>query len=140
MRSARTCQCGAEPVWRKASGKGKMARVAERLECPACGNATKPDTARERVASEWNEAGWCGQAVTPQPYVPFGPEWEAEMMHHRKPELVALFKDVCLESEALRSTVRRLQARLNRSELEEVVTRLEQRGVLVRKTGKAVEA
>ncbi len=57
------------------------------------------------------------------------------MLRKRKPELAALYRHACREKEALRAAVRRLRARLERTELEEVVARLAQRGVLTR-TGK----
>ena len=61
----RACQCGGRAAWvpeKKARRRGRPAAAqAERLACPACGNATGPSASREALAGEWNSAGWCGQ-------------------------------------------------------------------------------
>lgn len=133
----RRCQCGGRPQYRVERGgaRGRGSAAAERLECPACGNRTGAGKSRERLAGEWNGAGWCGQCPAEEEYAPFGAEWEAQCMRMRKADLVDLFRRACREKEALSASVRRLRARLERTELEEVVARLAQRGVLTR-TGK----
>lgn len=141
MRRLKACQCGGTPVYKpgKSRVNGRMGRPrapkgAERLECPACGNRTAERCGREALAEEWNSAGWCGQAEDrTAEYVPYGPEWRQEMLRMRKPDIVALFAQVCKEKEAMRASVRQLQAELNRTELEEIVRRLAQQGTLRRK-------
>lgn len=133
----RRCQCGGRPQYRVERGgaRGRGSAAAERLECPACGNRTGAGRSRERLAGEWNGAGWCGQCPAEPEHAPYGEAWQRQMLRKRKPELAALYRHACREKEALRAAVRRLRARLERTELEEVVARLAQRGVLTR-TGK----
>lgn len=142
MRELKRCQCGGTPVYRPGrsrvkgrAGRPRSQKGAERLECPACGNRTAERCGRQALAEERNSAGWCGQAedLTAK-YVPYGEAWSREMLRKRKPELVACYRHVCQEKEALRGTVRRLQAELNRTEFEEVVLRLRQCGTLRART------
>lgn len=137
MRKLRACQCGGVPVYKPGAakvkgrtGRPRTPKGSERLECPACGNRTAERCGREALAEEWNSAGWCGQTEEPQAYVPYGPEWTREMMRWPKAELVKLTAYIGKEKAALQETVRRLQAQLNRTELEEVVLRLRQCGTL----------
>ena len=140
MRELKRCQCGGTPVYRPGrsrvkgrAGRPRSQKGAERLECPACGNRTAERCGRQALADEWNSAGWCGQAAgAAEEVVPYGQEWRRAMLRMNKPVIVALYADACREKEALRGTVRRLQAELNRTELNEVVARLEQRGLIMR--------
>lgn len=137
---ARECQCGARPAWRPADGgprrRGRpVPGGAELLECPACGNRTGGAKSREALLSDWNAAGWCGQGPARPEQAPFGDEWKGTLLRLRKEDLADLVRRVCLEKEALRGTVRRLRARLERTELQEVIERLTQRGVLTARKG-----
>lgn len=46
------CGCGGRPVYR-ARAEGRFGRPTETLECPACGNAVGPYTARHQLAQAW---------------------------------------------------------------------------------------
>ena len=94
------------------------------------GGRTGPGTSRERLADEWNSAGWCGQGPAAPEHVPFGPEWEAQCMRMSKPHLIGMLADACRRGLALDGLVARLRVRRNRRELAAVVDRLVQRGII----------
>ena len=143
----RVCQCGGRAAWQavKARGRGRTTAQAERLACPLCGNATAPASSRERLAGEWNSAGWCGQAErTADACEPFGPKWRAQCLRASKPDLVDLYEGACRRGLHLDGLVARLRGELGeketeiarmrerrgRRELAAVIDRLVQRGVV----------
>jgi len=137
----RVCQCGGRAAWQavKERTRGRPTAQAERLACPLCGNATAPASSRERLAGEWNSAGWCGQGPSARVYEPFGPEWRAMTMRMKKPDLVTLLADQCRGGLAMEKTVReqravidKLQVWRTRRELAAVIDRLVQRGVVAK--------
>lgn len=112
----KTCQCGAQPAWVQVRTRRKRGRhpsaSPELLECQACGNSAGPSSSREKLADEWNTAGWCGQGSPATEYVPFGPEWRAQCMRMRKPELIGLLADTSKQRLALYGLVAKLHGEL----------------------------
>ncbi len=142
----RACQCGGRPAWVACVGPVGSRPRGELLRCPACGNRTGPGRSRERLAQEWNSAGWCGQGPAAPEYEPFGPEWRGQMMRMGKADLVTLYAERCKEGLAMERTVReqrariaaleeeaaRLRVRRSRRELAAVIDRLVQRGLIAK--------
>lgn len=136
----KSCQCGGHAAWVRCVG----GRRGEALRCPKCGNRTGQGRSRERLAEEWNSAGWCGQGAAE--YTPFGPEWKEQCLRMRKPALVELLERACRRGLCLDGLVARLRGELgaadrliarlrmkrNRRDYAAIIDRLVQRGVIER--------